>query len=235
MMLEVKDLVSGYGAIEVLHGVSLSAWKGEIAAIIGPNGAGKSTLLRTIYGLVRPWHGTIRFKGEPITGLTTRDIVRRRLAFVPQERSVFPSLTVMENLEMGAFTRNDPAGIRQDVESILERFPLIARRKRSQAVTLSGGERQVLAIARALMLRPEMILLDEPSTGLAPKVIEDVFRIVRDLHGEGTTVLLVEQNAKMALSVADRAYVLEAGRIHLEGRGRDLMKDDRVRKIYLGG
>jgi branched-chain amino acid transport system ATP-binding protein len=234
MLLEVDSLVSGYGVIEVLHGITMHVEKGEVVAIIGPNGAGKSTLLKTIYGLIPTRSGITRFNGEPITGLKSQEIVKRRIALVPQERSVFPSLTVEENLEMGAFIRNDKGEIKKDIERIFKRFPIIERRRKNPALLLSGGERQVLGIARALMLRPEMILLDEPSTGLAPKVVREVFNIVQELNGEGTSVLLVEQNARMALSVADRAYVLEAGRIHLEGRGSELMHDDRVRKIYLG-
>lgn len=233
-LLEVDSLRSGYGVIEILHGVSMHADAGEIVAIIGPNGAGKSTLLKTIYGLVPTRSGTTKFKGEVLTGKKSQEVVARRLALVPQERSVFPSLTVEENLEMGAFIRTDKDEIKKDIEKVFKRFPIIERRRRNPALLLSGGERQALAIARALMLRPEMILLDEPSTGLAPKVVQEVFNIVRELNGEGTSVLLVEQNARMALSVANRAYVLETGQIHLEGKGSDLVHDDRVRKIYLG-
>jgi len=233
-LLEVEGLRSGYGVIEVLHEVSLHADPGEVVAIIGPNGAGKSTLLKTIYGLVPTRSGSTRFKGETLTGMKSQEIVKRRLALVPQERSVFPSLSVEENLEMGAFIRTDKEEIKKDIEKVFKRFPIIERRRRNPALLLSGGERQALAIARALMLRPEMILLDEPSTGLAPKVVQEVFDIVRELNGEGTSVLLVEQNARMALAVANRAYVLETGKIHLEGKGAELMHDDRVRKIYLG-
>jgi branched-chain amino acid transport system ATP-binding protein len=222
------------GAGEVLHGVSLRAEKGEIVAIIGPNGAGKSTLMRAIFGLIAKSGGRVQFKGEDVTALQPQELVQRGMALVPQERSSFPSLTVAENLEMGAFTRADRRGVRKDIDRLLDRFPIIGRRRDKEAMLLSGGERQFLSIARALMLHPDLMMLDEPSTGLAPKTVEEVFQIVRELNGEGTTVIVVEQNARLALEVADRAYVLETGRIQLEGPGKALLDDDRVRQIYLG-
>lgn len=226
--------VAAQTAGEVLHGVSLRADKGEIVAVIGPNGAGKSTLMRSIFGLLPKTGGRVVFRGEDVTESQPQDLVQRGMALVPQERSVFPSLTVEENLEMGAFTRPDREGVKADVERLLTRFPIIGRRRDKAAMLLSGGERQFLSIARALMLHPVLIMLDEPSTGLAPKTVEEVFTIVKELNGEGTTVIVVEQNARLALEVADRAYVLETGKIQLEGNGQALLKDDRVRQIYLG-
>lgn len=232
--VESPDAGAARAAGEVLHGVSLRAEKGEIVAVIGPNGAGKSTLMRSIFGLLPKSGGRVAFKGEDVTECQPQDLVQRGMALVPQERSVFPSLTVEENLEMGAFTRADPAAVKQDIDRLLGRFPIIGRRRDKEATLLSGGERQFLSIARALMLHPELIMLDEPSTGLAPKTVEEVFAIVKELNGEGTTVIVVEQNARLALEVADRAYVLETGKMQLEGKGKELLADDRVRQIYLG-
>ncbi|PWH20715.1 MAG: branched-chain amino acid ABC transporter ATP-binding protein [Ardenticatenia bacterium] len=233
-ILEVHQLVAGYGKSEVLHGVSLEVAAGEIVTMVGANGAGKSTLLRSIFGLTDIHGGVIKFKGTVITGLPPHAITAHGLALVPQERNVFPSLTVRENLEMGGFTV-DRATLEERIERVFERFPRLRERQRQKAGTLSGGERQMLAIGRGLMTSPELLMLDEPSLGLAPKIVEAVFEQIRLIREGGTTVFLVEQNARRALAIADRAYVLELGRIRHQGSGQELLNDPEVQRAYLGG
>jgi len=233
-MLELEDLRAGYGNIEALHGISLSVAEGEIVTLIGANGAGKTTTLMTISGCVRARAGAIRFRGRDISGLPPHEIVALGLVHSPEGRKIFPRLTVAENLEMGAFTRRDPDGIAADQNRVLEMFPILAERRRQPGGTLSGGEQQMLAIARALMARPRLLLLDEPSLGLAPLVVSRIFDVIRELNRDGTTILLVEQNAQMALKAAHRGYVLETGTIAMADAADQLLADPRVRNAYLG-
>jgi branched-chain amino acid transport system ATP-binding protein len=233
-MLNVSELRVNYGAVRALHGITLRVEQGEIVTLIGCNGAGKSTTLRAISGLVRPAAGVIRFEGKPITRTPPHEIVHLGIAHAPEGRGIFANMTVEENLELGAFARNDYAGIAKDREKGLTLFPRLRERLKQQAGTLSGGEQQMLAIARALMARPRMLLLDEPSLGLAPQVVQTIFQIIREINQSGTTILLVEQNAHMALKVAHRAYVLEVGAIVMEGPAQKLAESDEVRKAYLG-
>jgi len=233
-ILEVHQLVAGYGKSEVLHGVSLEVLAGGIVTMVGANGAGKSTLLRSIFGLTDIHSGVIKFKGTVITGWPPHAITSHGLALVPQERNVFPSLTVRENLEMGGFTV-DRATLEERIERVFERFPRLRERQRQKAGTLSGGERQMLAIGRGLMTSPELLMLDEPSLGLAPKIVEIVFEQIRLIRESGTTVFLVEQNARRALAIADHAYVLELGHIRHQGSGQELLNDPEVQRAYLGG
>ena len=232
-LLEISNLDVYYGAIHALKGVSLAVEEGEIVTLIGANGAGKSTTLRTVSGLVRPRAGTIRFGGEEIYRMAPDQIVRRGLCHVPEGRRVFPNLTIRENLEMGAYTRRD-RDVGRDMEHVLETFPRLRERIRQAAGTLSGGEQQMLAIGRALMGRPKVLLLDEPSLGLAPFLVQDIFRIIREINAEGTTILLVEQNAHLALAAAHRGYVLETGSIVLSDTGQALLSNPQVRQAYLG-
>ena len=236
MMLELKNVHVSYGSIEVLHGINIHVEQGEIVTIIGANGAGKSTTLKAIAGTVPKHPGSrIIYKGEDITNLNPEVIVARSLSMVPEGRRIFPDMTVMENLEMGAYLRlKDKAGVQKSLKEVFEIFPRLDERRKQTGKTLSGGELQMLAVARALMAKPDMIMLDEPSTGLAPLVVKDIFKIVKNVSEAGTTILLVEQNAKMALGVADRGYVLKNGRIVMEGKGRDLLNNNDVRKAYLG-
>ena len=234
-LLEIKDIDVYYGAIHAIKGISLEVNQGEIVTLIGANGAGKSTTLRTISGLLKPKNGSITFAGENIAGVKAHEIVRRGISQVPEGRRIFAEMTVLENLEMGAFIRKDKDGIRADMQHVFELFPRLEERKSQEAGTLSGGEQQMLAMGRALMSRPKLLLLDEPSMGLAPLLIREIFKIIEDIHASGTTVLLVEQNANMALSIADRAYVLETGRITLSGTAKELAASEEVRKAYLGG
>ncbi|MDO4774953.1 MAG: ABC transporter ATP-binding protein [Aerococcaceae bacterium] len=234
-MLAVKDLTVNYGMINAVRQVSFEVNEGEIVSLIGANGAGKSTILRTISGLIRANHGTIHYEGADITRLSAKKIVQLGLAHVPEGRHVFKGLTVRENLEMGAFLRKDKDGIATDMEQVFERFPILKERHKQDASTLSGGEQQMLAMGRALMTRPKLLLLDEPSMGLAPIFIKEIFNIIQDIQRQGTTVLLIEQNAKMALSIATRGYVLETGSIVLSGTGQELLESDAVQKAYLGG
>jgi len=233
-MLEIQDLHVHYGAIHALHGVSMSINQGQIVTLIGCNGAGKSTTLRTISGLLRPSSGEILFEGQPITGRPAHEIVRLGIAQSPEGRGIFANLTVDENLEMGAFARNDKAQIAKDRERSLTLFPRIRERLKQNAGTLSGGEQQMLAMARALMARPRLLLLDEPSLGLAPQIVQTIFQVIREISSTGTTILLVEQNAHMALEVANHGYVLEVGQIVMSDTGKNLAKSDEVRKAYLG-
>lgn len=234
-MLEVNDIHVYYGAIHALKGVSLSVKEGQIVALIGANGAGKSTTLRTISGLLRPKVGDITFEGESITKKNVQSIVRSGISQVPEGRRIFAPLTVLENLELGAFTRKDKDGVAHDMELVFKRFPRLAERKKQLAGTLSGGEQQMLAMGRALMSRPRLLLLDEPSMGLSPLFVKEIFDIIQHINEQGTTILLVEQNAHMAMSIADYAYVLETGKITLEGPGQELMQSKAVRAAYLGG
>ena len=233
-MLELEDLRVGYGNIEALHGISLSVAEGEIVTLIGANGAGKTTTLMTISGCVRARAGAIRFRGRDISGLPPHEIVALGLVQSPEGRKIFPRLTVAENLEMGAFTRRDPDGIAADQKRAFELFPILGERRRQPGGTLSGGEQQMLAIARALMARPKLLLLDEPSLGLAPLVVSRIFEVIRELNRDGATILLVEQNAQMALKAAHRGYVLETGTIAMADAADKLLADPRVRSAYLG-
>lgn len=234
-MLTVNDINVFYGAIHAIKGVSLEVNEGEIVTLIGANGAGKSTILRTISGLLKPKTGSIQFEGQEIAGMPAHEIVKTGISQVPEGRRIFAEMSVLENLELGAFTRKDKDGIKADMELIFERFPRLKERIGQLAGTLSGGEQQMLAMGRALMSRPRLLLLDEPSMGLAPLLIKEIFSIIQDINKTGTTVLLVEQNANMALSIAHRAYVLETGRITLSGDAKELAASDEVRKAYLGG
>jgi branched-chain amino acid transport system ATP-binding protein len=233
-LLEIDGLDVHYGGIHALKGVSLKVDQGEVVTLIGGNGAGKTTTLRAISGVVKPSKGTVKFDGKVITGVAPHLIVGRGLVHAPEGRGIFANMTVDENLEIGAFMRKDKAAIAKDKDHALSLFPRLKERLAQNAGTLSGGEQQMLAIARALMARPKLLLLDEPSLGLAPQVVALIFKIVRTIAAEGTTILLVEQNAHMALGVARRAYVLEVGQIRLEGPAADLAKDDTIRKAYLG-
>ena len=235
MMLKIDNIHVYYGAIHALKGVSLEVHKGEIVTLIGANGAGKSTTLRTVSGLLAPKSGGISFLGENIAGMPAHEIVKHGISQVPEGRRIFAEMSVQENLEMGAFTRKDKAGVEKDFEIVYNRFPRLKERRKQQAGTLSGGEQQMLAMGRALMSRPKLLLLDEPSMGLAPLLIKEIFSIIEDINREGTTVLLVEQNANMALSIAHRAYVMETGRITLQGAAKELAASEDVRKAYLGG
>ena len=234
-MLEVKDLEVYYGAIHAVKGISLRVEDGQIVTLIGSNGAGKSTTLHTISGLIKPRSGNILFDGTDITGTPAHKIVASGLVQVPEGRHVFANMSVMENLDMGAYLRKDKDGIEKDKKKVFELFPRLFERKNQLSGTLSGGEQQMLAMGRALMERPRVLLLDEPSMGLAPLLVKEIFSIIKTINEEGTTVLLAEQNANMALSIADYAYVLETGRITLSGPAADLSASEAVRKAYLGG
>ncbi|MEV4809926.1 ABC transporter ATP-binding protein [Micromonospora avicenniae] len=234
MLLEIDDVSLLYGRIQALHGISLTVEEGEIVALIGANGAGKSTTMRAISGIRPVASGRIRFDGEDITKLRADLRVRRGLCQAPEGRGIFPGMTVLENLDMGAYTRRDRAGIAQDLDRVLNLFPRLAERRKQQGGTLSGGEQQMLAVGRALMSRPKLLLLDEPSMGLAPMLIQQIFTIITEINEQGTTILLVEQNAQQALARAHRAYVLETGRIVKSGTGEELLHDPSVKDAYLG-
>lgn len=233
-MLKVQDLSVHYGMIQAVHNVSFEVKQGEIVSLIGANGAGKTTILRTISGLVRPSNGHIIFEEKNIEKAAPQKIVADGLSQVPEGRHVFSGLTVQENLDMGAFLRKDST-LKEDFEQIFAKFPILKERRNQDAATLSGGEQQMLAMGRALMSKPKLLLLDEPSMGLAPIFIKEIFSIIQEIQAQGTTVLLIEQNAKMALSIANRGYVLETGKIVLEGTGKELLASEAVRKAYLGG
>ncbi|MDO4922163.1 MAG: ABC transporter ATP-binding protein [Phascolarctobacterium sp.] len=234
-MLRVEDINVYYGAIHAIKGISLDVPDGEIVALIGSNGAGKSTTLRTISGLMKPKSGKILYEGKDISGVAAHKIVGMGLCQVPEGRHVFANMTVLENLELGAYLRNDKDGIAKDMQDVFDKFPRLLERKDQIAGTLSGGEQQMLAMGRALMSRPKLLLLDEPSMGLAPLLVKEIFNIIKEINAGGTTILLVEQNANMALSIADKAYVLETGRITLSGTAQELASSEAVRKAYLGG
>lgn len=233
-MLEVRGLNAGYGPVHVVRDVSLSVAEGEVVGLVGANGAGKSTVIKTIMGLLKPFAGHITFNGEPIDGLPPFERVKRGLAVVPEGRRLFPYMTVLENLEMGAYTTDDRARVRTQLERVFELFPVLAQRRNQLAGTMSGGEQQMVAIGRALMSGPRLLMLDEPSLGLAPKVVAQVLNTVQELARTGLTILLVEQNVRKCLEVADRAYVLENGSIVLAESSARLLADDRVREAYLG-
>lgn len=233
-LLSVNNLHVSYGAIKAVRGISFEIKKGEIVTLIGANGAGKSTTLNTVAGLIKPDEGSVEFKGESIIGVKAHRIVERGLALCPEGRRVFSQMSVAENLDMGGYTRSD-AENRETIEHVYERFPRLRERMEQSAGTLSGGEQQMLAMGRALMSKPDLLMLDEPSMGLAPILVQEIFDIIKELNAAGTTILLVEQNANMALSIADRAYVLEIGTIKKIGTGAELLVDDDVRKAYLGG
>lgn len=234
-MLEINNLNVHFGVIHALKGISLKVEEGEIVTLIGANGAGKTTTLRTISGLKKPTSGTIFFNGNDITSASAQDRVRMGISLSPEGRRIFSSLTVLENLELGAYLRRDKAEIKKDISIVYERFPILKDRRKQAAGTLSGGEQQMLAIGRALMSKPKLLCLDEPSMGLAPLLVQEIFDIIRDINQKGTTILLVEQNASMALQIANRAYVMETGTIPLSGTGADLMRSEDIKKAYLGG
>ena len=233
-MLKVDDLQVYYGSIHAVKGISFEVNEGEIVTLIGANGAGKSTTLNTVAGLLKPRAGSIEFEGESLVGMPAHKMVPKGIALCPEGRRVFTEMSVKENLEMGAFTRND-AEAKESRKMVYDRFPRLRERKGQSAGTLSGGEQQMLAMGRALMSKPKLLMLDEPSMGLAPILVQEIFDIIRALHEQGTTILLVEQNAQMALSVADRAYVLETGRVSMSGNANELLHDKRVQQAYLGG
>ena len=234
-MLALEGISVGYGQVEVLHGVTLRVDEGEMVCVLGANGAGKSTTVRAISGLLRPTAGTITFLGERLDGSPAHAVLKRGIAQCPEGRRIFPEMTVQENLEMGAYVRGRAGAGPDDLERVFHYFPRLQERARQLGGTLSGGEQQMLAIARALMSNPRLLLLDEPSLGLAPTMVETVFRVIEEIRREGVTVLMVEQNAALALRMADRAYVMESGRIALEGAARDLLDNADVRRAYLGG
>lgn len=234
-MLKVDNINVYYGGIHALKGISLEVNEGQIVTLIGANGAGKSTTLRTISGLLKPKTGQILFEGKSITGIPAHNIVSMGISQVPEGRRVFANMSVLENLELGAYLRNDSKAIEADMNQVFERFPRLAERRSQLAGTLSGGEQQMLAMGRALMSRPRLLLLDEPSMGLAPLLVKEIFSIIKDINAGGTTILLVEQNAHMALSIANTAYVLETGRITLSGPAQELSQSEAIRKAYLGG
>jgi branched-chain amino acid transport system ATP-binding protein len=233
-MLEIADIVTGYGKIEALKGVTLSAAEGRITCLLGPNGAGKTTLMYSIAGILKPRRGSIRLKGEEIAGRAPDRIVSAGVALVPENRLVFPQMTVRENLQAGAYLRRDTADIARDIEQLFDRFPRLRERSGQQAGTLSGGEQQMLSVARALMSRPRLLLMDEPSLGLAPLIVEEIFRIVSELNRDGTTIFLVEQNAHMALKVAHHFYLMEQGKVSFGGTPGQLAEDEVIQRAYLG-
>ncbi|KQL48681.1 ABC transporter ATP-binding protein [Brevibacillus choshinensis] len=234
-MLSIQNLTTSYGQIKAIRGISLEVPEGKIVSLIGANGAGKTTTMRTIAGQLKPESGSIVFRGQRIDGSRPHQIVKTGLALVPEGRAILGKMTVLENLEMGAFQRNDTQGIKDDMEKMMGWFPILKERLTQLGGTMSGGQQQMLAIARALMSRPKLLLLDEPSMGLAPIVVSDIFKVIKQINAEGTTVLIVEQNVKQALKIADYGYVLEAGQIVLDGTAESLLNDERVKEAYLGG
>ncbi|KUO61901.1 MAG: ABC transporter ATP-binding protein [Gracilibacter sp. BRH_c7a] len=234
-MLSLNNVHVYYGAIHALKGISFEVNEGEIVTLIGSNGAGKSTCLKTISGLLRPKEGTMQFKGIDLTKVSAPEVVTKGISQVPEGRRIFANMSVSENLDLGAYQRRDKEGIKQDIERVYTLFPRLKERRRQLAGTLSGGEQQMLAMGRALMSKPQLLLLDEPSMGLAPLLVKQIFEIIVEINSLGTTILLVEQNARMALSVASRAYVLETGKIVLSGDAKELMESDEIQKAYLGG
>ena len=233
-LLEVKDIVTAYGKIEALRGVSLEVQQGSITCLLGPNGAGKTTLMMTTAGILKPKAGSIRFAGDEIAGAAPHAIVTKGLALVPENRLVFPNMTVVENLHAGAYRRSDRHEIAADVDRMLTRFPVLKQRAAQDAGTLSGGEQQMLSVARALMSRPKLLLMDEPSLGLAPLIVEEIFRIIAELHKDGATIFLVEQNAHMALTVAHHFYLIEQGKVTFSGTPGSLAEDEVIKRAYLG-
>lgn len=234
-MLKIEQLKVNYGVIQAIKGIDLEVNAGEIVTLIGANGAGKTSILKAISGLEKPSSGTITFEGQNLNKMSAKNIMKLGISHVPEGRRIFSGLSVLENLELGAYLRKDKEAMKQDLEAIYERFPILKARYKQDAATLSGGEQQMLAMGRALMSKPKLLLLDEPSMGLAPILVKEIFSIIQDIKAQGTTVLLVEQNARMALSVADRAYVLETGNIVLSGTGEELAQSEDIQKAYLGG
>ena len=231
-LLQLTDVYSGYGDAEVLHGVDLHVDASETVAVVGPNGAGKSTVFRTIFGLLTPTAGTVEYDGEVISGLSPPEVLRRGLAYVPQQRSTFPEMTVEENLEMSGYLKDD---VDERIERVFERFPVLREKRHDRAETLSGGQQQMMEMAGGLIMEADLLLLDEPSAGLAPAIVDDVFERVRDLNDDGTTFLVIEQNAHRALRVANRGYVVERGTVAIEGEADELLADEEVQRLYLGG
>ncbi|MEG0314830.1 MAG: ABC transporter ATP-binding protein [Erysipelotrichaceae bacterium] len=234
-MLVIKDLKINYGAIKAIKGISIEVNEGEIVTLIGANGAGKTSILKAISGLAKISEGTISYQGKELNHLSAKDIMKVGISHVPEGRRIFAGMSVLENLELGAYIRKDKDGIKEDLKKVYERFPILEKRSKQNAATLSGGEQQMLAMGRALMSKPKLLILDEPSMGLAPILVKEIFSIIKDIREQGTTVLLVEQNARMALSVADRAYVLETGNVVLSGTGEELAQSEDIQKAYLGG
>ena len=235
MLLELKNVEAAYGNIKALKGINLSVPEGKIVTLIGANGAGKSTTMKTIMGIMKPIAGDVLFKGESIAGMKTHNIVKKGVVLVPEGRQILQNMSVRENLEMGAYQRKEPEGIKEDLSKVFERFPRLFERQNQFGGTLSGGEQQMLAIGRAVMAKPEVMLLDEPSMGLAPLVVQQIFDVIKDINKMGTTVLLVEQNARKALQIADYAYVMETGRIVMEGPAQEVANNPDVMAAYLGG
>ena len=233
-MLEISGVVTAYGKIEALKGVSLSAKPGQVTCLLGPNGAGKTTLMMSIAGILKPLSGSISLEGSELRGLSPGQIVKKGVALVPENRLVFPEMTVEDNLRVGAYSRNDRAGINADIQSAYDRFPRLFERKAQLAGPLSGGEQQMLAISRALMARPKILLMDEPSLGLAPIIVEEIFGIIKELNKAGTTIFLVEQNAHMALQVADHFYLMDQGRVVFDGTPGEVEEDEVIQRAYLG-
>lgn len=233
-MLKIENLVVAYGGIEALKGISLEVEEGKIVTLVGANGAGKSTTLRTITGLVKPRSGTITYNGINLLNMKTQDIVKLGITLVPEGRRIFPNLTVLENLKLGAYFRKDMDNIKRDLEWVYSLFPKLKERSWQMAGTLSGGEQQMLAVGRALMSKPKLLMMDEPSLGLAPLIVKEIFNIIKEIHNQGVTILLIEQNANAALHIADVGYVIETGIIKLKGEGKELLNNDEVRKAYLG-
>jgi len=233
-MLEIKDLKAGYGGMEILHGVNLQVAAGEIVALIGPNGAGKSTVLKSIFGLTEISAGWIIFKDKDITRLKTYELIKTGISFVPQGRLVFASMTVLENLQMGAYMINDREVVKRGIADIFKKFPILEEKKKQRAGNLSGGQQQMLAIARALIQNPQMLLLDEPSLGLSPKAMKEIFNKIIEIKNEGVAILIVEQNARQAVSIADRTYVLENGLVAFTG-GKDILQNEKIKNVYFGG
>jgi ABC-type branched-subunit amino acid transport system ATPase component len=231
-LLTIENVTSGYGKIDILHGVSLSLHNGEIVTVIGPNGAGKSTLLKTVFGLIPPKKGSIQLKGKEITGLKPSSLVRKGLAYVPQDKNVFPSLSIRENLEMGAFIQR--GDIRQRIQYIFDIFPWMQNKQQNKAGDMSGGQQQMVALSRALMLQPQVLMLDEPSAGLAPNLVSEILEKIRQINRLGVSILMIEQNAKKALKISDRGYVLAMGRNEFEGAGSDLLENPEIGSLYLG-
>ena len=234
-MLKIENLHSKYGAIHAVKGIDIEDNEGEIVTLIGANGAGKTSILKALSGLVKPSEGTITYDGKVLNKKSAQDIMKAGISHVPEGRRIFADMTVLENLELGAYQRKDKEGIKKDLEAVYERFPILKDRSKQAAGTLSGGEQQMLAMGRALMANPKILLLDEPSMGLAPILVKEIFSIIKDINAKGTTILLVEQNARMALSVATRAYVMETGKIVMSGTGQELADSEEIQKAYLGG
>lgn len=234
-MLKIENLHIKYGAIHAVKGIDLEVNQGEIVTLIGANGAGKTSILKALSGLVKASEGTITYEGNGLNKMSAQDIMKLGISHVPEGRRIFSGMSVLENLELGAYQRKDKDGIKQDLEAVYQRFPILKDRSKQNAATLSGGEQQMLAMGRAMMAKPKLLLLDEPSMGLAPILVREIFSIIEDIKKQGVTVLLVEQNARMALSVADRAYVLETGKVVMSGTGKELAESEDIQKAYLGG